>query len=102
MAGSELIARIVASVADIDAAAWDGLLARQRAPTPFMRHAYLSALESSASAVADSGWLTRFVTLWRGRQLLAACPLYLKSHSYGEYVFDWAWANAYRENGLDY
>jgi len=102
MAGSELIARIVASVADIDAAAWDGLLASQRAPTPFMRHAYLSALESSASAVADSGWLSRFVTLWRGRQLLAACPLYLKSHSYGEYVFDWAWANAYRENGLAY
>jgi len=102
MARHELVARIVGSMAEIEPAAWDALLAAQRAPSPFMRHAYLAALERSGSAVADSGWLARHVTLWRGKQLLGACPLYLKSHSYGEYVFDWAWANAYRDHGLAY
>ena len=86
----------------IPAADWDALLACQAAPTPFMRHAYLQALHASASAVADSGWQAQFLALWQHGQLMAACPLYLKSHSYGEYVFDWAWARAYAEHGLDY
>ena len=86
----------------IPAADWDALLACQAAPTPFMRHAYLQALHASGSAVADSGWQAQFLALWQHGQLMAACPLYLKSHSYGEYVFDWAWARAYAEHGLDY
>jgi predicted N-acyltransferase len=67
-----------------------------------MRHAYLDALDQSGSASPRSGWTPRFFTLWRGRQLVAACPLYIKAHSYGEYVFDWAWANAYEQHGLVY
>lgn len=86
----------------IDPHAWDALLARQRTPTPFMRHAYLAALHSSGSAVPDTGWSPRFLLLWDGDDLAAACPLYVKAHSYGEYVFDWAWANAYAEHGLRY
>jgi uncharacterized protein len=96
------VVRLHGSISEIDAAAWDGLLAAQAAPSPFMRHAYLEALEQSDSASPDSGWAPRFLTLWRGRTLLAACPMYLKAHSYGEYVFDWAWANAYQQHGLAY
>ncbi|MDM0023871.1 GNAT family N-acetyltransferase [Variovorax saccharolyticus] len=96
------IVRIHRSPAEIDAAAWDALLAVQAAPSPFMRHAYLAALDASGSASPASGWSPQFITLWRGKTLMAACPLYTKDHSYGEYVFDWAWANAYEQHGLAY
>ena len=86
----------------IDAAQWDALLAQQTHPTPFMRHAYLSAMHHSGSATPQTGWSAQFLSLWLGDQLQAACPLYLKSHSDGEYVFDWAWANAYEQHGLAY
>jgi uncharacterized protein len=86
----------------IDAAQWRALLATQDAPTPFMHHAYLAALHDSGSAVASSGWSPTFLTLEHGGALLGACALYLKAHSYGEYVFDWAWADAYRRHGLEY
>jgi predicted N-acyltransferase len=86
----------------LDAAAWDALLEQQAHPTPFMRHAYLAALHRSGSAVPDTGWAPHFLTLWRDDRLAAAAALYLKSHSYGEYVFDWAWADAYRRHGLRY
>ncbi len=88
--------------AAIDAAAWNALLARQDAPTPFMRHEYLAALHASGSAVPETGWTPRFLLLWDGDALAAACPLYVKPHSYGEYVFDFAWANAHAEHGLAY
>ncbi len=96
------VIRIHDAPSQIDAKAWDDLLACQAAPSPFMRHAYLDALHESASASPESGWGARFITLWRGSKLLAACPLYIKAHSYGEYVFDWAWANAYEQHGLAY
>lgn len=67
-----------------------------------MRHEYLSAMQSSKSAAPSSGWTTRVLTLHEGDLLLGACVLYLKTHSYGEYVFDWAWANAYEQHGLAY
>lgn len=82
--------------------AWNALLAASAAPTPFMRHEYLQALHDSGSAVAETGWQPLFLGAWRGEELIAACPVYLKSHSYGEYVFDWAWADAYKRHGLDY
>jgi len=86
----------------IDAAAWDALLAAQPRPTPFMRHAYLGALHASGSAVPRTGWTPRFLTLQRDGELLGAVPAYLKAHSWGEYVFDWAWADAYRRHRLAY
>lgn len=86
----------------LDAKAWNALLAQQSHPTPFLRHEYLAALHASKSAVPATGWHPRFVCVFRGEQLVAACLLYLKDHSYGEYVFDWAWAEAYQRHGLRY
>ncbi len=98
----EYVIRFHDDPAAIDARAWNALLAVQAAPTPFLRHEYLAALHASGSAVPDTGWAPRFVTVERGGGLVGACPLYLKGHSYGEYVFDWAWADAYRRAGLAY
>ncbi|MFN3303848.1 MAG: GNAT family N-acetyltransferase [Roseateles sp.] len=94
--------RVHDSPADLPCDAWNRLLAASAHPTPFMRHEYLQALHDSGSAVARTGWQPQFVSLWHGEQLLAACPAYLKRHSYGEYVFDWAWADAYHRHGLAY
>ena len=94
--------QVLDTPAALDAARWNALLARQPSPTPFMRHEYLLALHASGSAVPHTGWTPRFMLLWAGSELIAACPLYLKSHSFGEYVFDWAWANAHAEHGLPY
>ena len=103
------------SATKVDAAAWDALLESQTNPTPFMRHAYLLALEASGSATTETGWSPVFLTLRSdvddrpssfpsspANELLAACVLYIKNHSYGEYVFDWAWADAYQRHGLPY
>jgi uncharacterized protein len=87
---------------EIDAKSWDALVDAQVQPSPFVRLAYLRALHASGSAVAETGWAPHFLLLEQDGALIAACPLYLKDHSYGEYVFDWAWADAYRRHGLDY
>ena len=97
-----IIARVLASLQDVDSGAWNTLLAQQSHPTPFLRYEYLAALHDSGSATPRTGWAPRFMTLWEGDTLVAACPLYLKSHSYGEYVFDWAWASAYEQHGVPY
>ncbi|WP_225863725.1 GNAT family N-acetyltransferase [Ideonella benzenivorans] len=87
---------------ELDAAAWDALLARQAQPTPFMRHAYLSALVDSGSATPETGWAPAWFSVTQGGRLVGATTAWLKSHSYGEYVFDWAWADAYARHGLAY
>ncbi|MCE4553276.1 GNAT family N-acetyltransferase [Roseateles cellulosilyticus] len=94
--------RVHDSPAALPREAWNRLLDASPRPTPFMRHEYLQALCDSGSAVADTGWQPMFLGLWDDDRLLAACPAWLKSHSYGEYVFDWAWADAYRRHGLPY
>ncbi len=88
--------------AGIAAADWNALLADQPSATPFMRHEYLLALHESGSATGKTGWQPQFLSVQEDDTLVAACPLYMKAHSYGEYVFDWAWADAYRRHGLDY
>jgi predicted N-acyltransferase len=95
------------SMRKISALAWDSLLAKQTEPTPFMRHAYLCAMEDSASACPETGWTPTVICLHSPHaegapSLAAAAVLYVKPHSYGEYVFDWAWADAYQRHGLDY
>lgn len=102
MEKTDYVTRIHTAPGQISAAAWDALLHTQALDTPFMRHAYLAALHTSHSACAATGWSPRFITLESGGELVAACVLYLKEHSYGEYVFDWAWANAYQQHGLPY
>ncbi|QNK66902.1 GNAT family N-acetyltransferase [Variovorax sp. PAMC26660] len=99
---NDYVIRVLASPSDVSPQAWNALLAAEAEPSPFMRHEYLSALHESGSASPASGWTPQFVTLWRGKRLEAACPFYIKDHSYGEYVFDWAWANAYEQHGLTY
>jgi predicted N-acyltransferase len=96
------VIRIVDDPLAIDAVAWNALLDVQAAPTPFMRHEYLAAMHRSGSAVADSGWIPQWIVVERDGELLAAAAIYLKTHSYGEYVFDWAWADAYRRHSLEY
>ncbi|HEU4818522.1 GNAT family N-acetyltransferase [Janthinobacterium sp.] len=93
---------IVSTLAEIGEAAWSELLARQADSNPFLSYAFLHALHESGCASADTGWQPNYLALWQGDTLAAALPLYLKMHSYGEYVFDWAWADAYQQHGLEY
>jgi len=102
LGSKDYVIRVVDDPLSVDAAAWNALLDVQPAPTPFLRHEYLAALHRSGSAVPDTGWMPQWIVIERGGVLHAAAALYLKSHSYGEYVFDWAWADAYRRHGLDY
>jgi len=90
--------RLVERIADLPSAQWDALAGAN----PFVRHAFLSALQESGCASPATGWDARFVTAWEGDALVGAMPLYFKSHSWGEFVFDWAWAEAYKSNGLSY
>jgi uncharacterized protein len=96
------VMRVFDDPAEINAAQWDALVSAQPSSTPFMRHAYLLALQQSASACAATGWQAQFLCVFEEGELIAACPMYLKDHSYGEYVFDWAWADAYQRHGLPY
>lgn len=92
--------KVVSSIHGIDASSWDACAGAQN---PFVRHAFFSALEDSASASAEAGWQPQHLVLERADgRVLACAPLYLKSHSYGEYVFDWSWAEAYQRAGGRY
>lgn len=82
----------------IDAHAWDALAGDQ----PFLRHAFLCAMHETECAAPASGWAPHYLALWRDGALAAAVPLYLKSHSRGEYVFDYAWADAFQRHGMRY
>ena len=93
---------IVSSLSEIGQPAWDGLLAQQEEANPFLSYAFLHALHESGSASPETGWQPQYIALYDGEVLAAALPLYVKDHSYGEYVFDWAWADAYGRHGLDY
>ena len=90
--------RVVNSLAAVDRDAWNALAGGQ----PFVRYEFLSALIDTGCAAATSGWLPQFVLLTRAGELEAAMPLFAKNHSYGEYVFDWAWAEAHERHGIDY
>lgn len=88
-----------ASIHEIDADLWD----RYAGPdNPFVSHAFLAALEDSGSVGPRTGWLSRHAALKSGDTVVALAPLYAKGHSYGEYVFDHGWANAYEQAGGRY
>lgn len=84
---------------DVDARAWNGLLGNSY---PFMRHEFLNALEQHGAVGKDSGWTPCHLLAWQESELVGALPLYLKHHSWGEFVFDWAWAEAYQRSGKAY
>jgi predicted N-acyltransferase len=94
--------RLAPGLAAIERAAWNALLTADGGGNPFLRHEYLRALEEAGCVGGDSGWTPQHLTLWHGDALVGAVPLYLKEHSYGEYVFDRSWAEAYQHHGLDY
>ena len=86
-------------IADIDARQWNAL---NGANIPFLRHEFLAALERTGCVGARTGWEPRFLTLADEQGLAAAVPGFAKSHSYGEFVFDFAWAQAYARVGRNY
>lgn len=86
------------TLAEVPAPEWNALAGRH----PFLSHEFLHALEATGCVGGDSGWQPCHLALRRNGRLAAAMPLYLKFHSYGEYVFDWAWADAYQRHGLHY
>ena len=103
----EIHARVLEDLSRVAAADWN----RLAGGNPMLSHEFFHALHQSGCACAKSGWQPQFLTLWEEaappgarapQRLRAAMPLYLKSHSYGEYVFDWAWAEAYQRHGLAY
>jgi predicted N-acyltransferase len=90
--------RIIDSLSGINPARWDELAGGN----PTLSHAFLDALHATGCASARTGWQPQYLTLWDGARLEGAVPLYAKSHSFGEYVFDWAWAEAYERHGIPY
>ncbi len=90
---------VVSSIGQVDATAWDTCAG---ASNPFVSHAFLSALEDSGSVSAEAGWQPQHVVLKDSGRIVGCAPLYLKGHSYGEYIFDWGWAQAYERAGGRY
>jgi predicted N-acyltransferase len=89
---------VVDALTAVPAGEWDSLAGGD----PFLSHEFLSALHESGCASTATGWTPRYILLRKNGALEAAMPLYLKAHSYGEYVFDWAWADAYYRHGVEY
>jgi predicted N-acyltransferase len=92
-------AEFATSLEGIDPAGWNAVAG---ADYPFLRHEFLHGLETTGCTTAESGWQPCHLVLREGGAIIAVMPLYLKSHSYGEYVFDWSWAEAWQRSGLRY
>ena len=103
MASSTISVRAVPSISQVDAQAWDGL---DHGPSPFLRHGFLRALEDSGSTGGTgrkrSGWTPVYLLAEQDKRLLGGVAAFVKDHSYGEYIFDWGWANAAQRAGLRY
>ncbi|MCR8922021.1 GNAT family N-acetyltransferase [Dasania sp. GY-MA-18] len=91
--------RYLHSISEISAQQWDSLV---HSDYPFTRHAFLAALELSGSVAVATGWQPHHLCVYQAEQLVAVMPLYIKQHSYGEYIFDWSWAEAYQRHGYNY
>ena len=91
--------RNLTQLGDIDKDDWNRLNCHNN---PFLSYEFLEAIERHGCIGADSGWDAHHITLWQENQLVGALPLYSKQHSWGEFVFDFAWANAYAQHGLNY
>ena len=104
-AGEKLAIRVVGSISEVDAAAWDGL---DHGPSPFLKFGFLRALEESGSTDAAtqrrqrSGWTSVYILCERDKVLVGGIAAFIKTHSYGEYIFDWGWANAAERAGIAY
>jgi len=92
-------AEFIDSLHHVDADSWNRCLASDY---PFLQHLFLVGLEDTLCTTRASGWQPHHCLIWDQDQLVAAAPTYFKSHSYGEYVFDWAFADAWQRSGLQY
>ncbi|MEW5861165.1 MAG: GNAT family N-acetyltransferase, partial [Cyanobacteriota bacterium] len=90
----------ISKIAEVPQAEWDAIALPLK--TPFLEWDWLNNMETSGSVGAKAGWLPTHLTVWRDRQLIAAAPLYLKGHSYGEFVFDHQWADLAQRLGVQY
>ncbi|WP_193495986.1 GNAT family N-acetyltransferase [Nitrincola alkalisediminis] len=91
--------RSIEGISEISAKDWNHLCGQDY---PFLRHEFLHALEASSAVSPSTGWTPCHLLMNEGRQLIAVMPMYIKTHSYGEYVFDWVWADAWQRYGLPY
>jgi predicted N-acyltransferase len=91
---------ILSKISDVTAPEWNGLLTEDSGP--FLRHEFLSSLEETGCVGNETGWQIAHLILKYDKEIVGAIPLYLKQHSYGEYVFDWSWAQAYEQQGMNY
>ena len=96
-----LKAEVIGGVAEVAAHDWDAL---DGSDHPFLKHAFLDALEATGCVGGDSGWIPAHLVIRDSSsgKLVAAVPQYLKTHSWGEFVFDWSWAQSYQRSGLEY
>ncbi len=99
MSNDSLTLKVVDNIHQVPVGAWDACAG---AANPFVSHAFLSALEDSGSVGAEAGWKPQHIVLEDSGVVVGCAPLYLKNHSYGEYIFDWAWAQAYERAGGRY
>ena len=95
-----LTLEVVDSLSAVPASDWDALLGPD--PSPFLEHRFLSSLEEAGTLGEENGWIPRIPLIKSGSCLLAAAPVYIKLHSHGEFVFDWAWADASERIGVPY
>jgi predicted N-acyltransferase len=91
--------KFINNISDIDSKVWHDFFGVTH---PFTRYEYLSALEMSRCVSAETGWTPMHLMVMDADNVMALMPLYLKTHSWGEYVFDWAWAEAYERHNIDY
>lgn len=91
---------IIEKLSEVPSADWNALLSPDA--SPFLKHEFLSTLEETTCVGAHTGWQIAHLALYRSKKLIGAMPLYLKQHSYGEFVFDWSWAQAYEQQGMQY
>jgi predicted N-acyltransferase len=90
----------ISKIGEIPQVEWDALAMPLK--TPFLEWKWLHNMETSGSTTARSGWLPNHLTVWRDRSLIAAAPLYIKGHSYGEFIFDHQWADVAARLGIEY
>jgi predicted N-acyltransferase len=93
-----LEAHLIETLADISSAEWNALAGQQ----PFLQHSFLFGLEQTGCVGEGTGWNPQYLVIKEEGEMKAAAPLYVKEHSYGEFVFDWAWARAYEQHGEPY
>ncbi len=91
--------RFLSEIEQLDAGQWNSICGNNY---PFIRHEFLAALERTGCVEKQTGWEPHHATVYLDDRLCAVMPLYIKHHSYGEYVFDWAWADAYRRHRVEY